>query len=515
MQKSTTGPLGIHTTLHKAGVRLSARQIRWCCVILCLLIFLTASLTAARNRLPWSDEGWFSSAAHTLATQGFMGTPVLDSRLELPRIQQRTFWVMPLFLLGQAAWYKVFPDTILSTRAFTIVSALGALLAFYFFLTGLLREKNVPLLAACLLSVSFIFIDNAGFARPDVLCGAFGLAGLAVFLALRESRWLLSLFLANTFIAASGFTHPNGLFHFFGLAVLVLWFDRRRLNVPALAMAALPYLLFALGWGLYIAQDVNAFTLQMKSNGTNDRWTSTLNPFLIVWNEISQRYFVAFGLVTGGFGYLKALALGAYISGVAGCLADSSLRRRPEVRLLFILLAVYFAGMSVFNQKLSYYLVHILPFYIALLALWIVALWIRRPGLRFVIAPALLLLCSVETTGIFLKARAQQYMLEQSPAMQFVEANTPKAGFIAGSASLLYELHFDPRLHDDPYLGLRKGIFPDVVIIDPLYKDLYQEWSAGYPSRIKDIRQRLSLYRLAFHNNDYEIYLPAFQKPPV
>jgi hypothetical protein len=78
-----------------------------------MAISLIAGAVAARNRTPWSDEGWFSSASYNLAKHGFLGTTVLDSASTgLTRIEQRTYWVMPLFLLGEAAWYKFFPASL-------------------------------------------------------------------------------------------------------------------------------------------------------------------------------------------------------------------------------------------------------------------------------------------------------------------------------------------------------------------------------------------------------------------
>lgn len=61
-----------------------------------IVVFFVASLVAAAHRLPWSDEGWFSSASHNLAHHGFMGTTVLkDVNPKLLHIGERTYWVTP------------------------------------------------------------------------------------------------------------------------------------------------------------------------------------------------------------------------------------------------------------------------------------------------------------------------------------------------------------------------------------------------------------------------------------
>lgn len=477
--------------------------------ILAALISMLVASVAAWNRPPWSDEGWFSSAAYNLAHKGFFGTTVIETAGSgLTRIHQHTYWVMPLYLLAQAVWYRLFPATLFFTRTLNIFLIPFALFGFYLFLSRLLRNASTAALAVCLLALSFIFIDNAGFARPDLLCCTLGIWGLASYLCLRERSLSRALFVANAFIAASGLTHPNGLLHFFGLLTLVLWYDRRRLSIRALGAAAAPYFILGGLWLIYVFRDFPAFMDQMRANGANNgRWTGTLNPFLIVCNEIRDRYFVAFGLITRGVALAKAYALLAYLVAVAGCLIDRRLRQRSSTRLLLLLLAVYFCVMSVFNQKLSYYLIHILPFYIALLAVWCAHVWSAHRRTRGFVAAGLLLLVALETGGILLKARERSYMADQRAMIRYVRSHSLPSESIVGSAALIYGLNFDPRLRDDYYLGIRAGRMPDIIIIGPLYRDLYEHyWNKERPAAMKKIDARLAAYKLAFQNSDYQIY---------
>jgi hypothetical protein len=473
-----------------------------------LLISMGVAGIAAWNRTPWSDEGWFSSAAYNLAHHGFLGTTVLEpAGTKLTRIEQRTYWVMPLYLLGQALWYKLVPANIFATRLFTILWVPVALLAFYMFLKRLVADSRVPALAVCLVALNFVFIDNAGFARPDLMCCALGLAGLAAYVTLREEHLYLAIFLANCFVAGSGLTHPNGVFHLAALAMLVLWFDRSRIGLRLLAAAGLPYVIFGAAWSLYILKDPRAFIDQMSANGTNGRWSDTLNPLAIIWKEIRERYLVGFGLITRGWALFKVFALGAYIAGVVGCLATRRLREQNSTRTLLTLLAVYFVAMCLFNQKLHYYLVHIIPFYIALLSIWIVHVWTMHRRLRPVVSCGIVILVALETGGILLKARQRSYIAVQRPAIQFVLAHTEPGDRIVGTAALVYELRFDPRLRDDPYLGLRNGRKPDVIVIEPIYRDLYKGWEPRRPADMRRIHERLSSYSLVYRNKEYDVYL--------
>jgi hypothetical protein len=227
-----------------------------------ILLSLVAAATDAFHRTPWSDEGWFSSASYNLARHGFLGTTVIETAGSgLTRIDQRTYWVMPLFLLGQALWLKLVPATLFTARLFTLFWHPVALLSLYVFLARLFpAARAVPALAAGLLACSFHFIDNAAFARPDLACAALGLAALASYVHFRERSLPLAMLVSNACIAASGMMHPNGIFHALALATLMLWFDGRRMwRWPVILSAAAPYLVTAAAWGYYISLDYEAF----------------------------------------------------------------------------------------------------------------------------------------------------------------------------------------------------------------------------------------------------------------
>jgi 4-amino-4-deoxy-L-arabinose transferase-like glycosyltransferase len=476
-------------------------------VLLAVALSLILCAYSAYHRTPWSDEGWFSSASYNLAKRGFMGTTVMETAgTPFTRIDQRTYWVMPLFLLGQAAWYVLFPSDLFWTRMFTILWVPFTLGAYYLFLRKLLGAVTAAW-ACILLALTYHFIDNGGFARPDLMCMGLGMAGLAVYVIRREQSFLSAFFLGNVCVALSIFTHPNGLYHFTALGVLVLVYDWRRLSVTALAAGAAPYLALGAAWGVYAMQDTEAFREQLRANGTNSRWTHTLNPFAILVNEIRDRYFPAYGLVTRGSAIVKMGALVAYLAGIAGVLSSRELRGRREVRIVCLLLLTYFCTMSVFNQKLSFYLIHIIPFYVAVLTIWLHWLWERFPRLRLAVVGAAGLLVAVECSGIVLRAVQRSYMPALRPAAEFVKSRTGPNDRIAGTAALVYEFGFTDRLRDDAYLGLRSGHLPDVIIIENLYEIAYSYWKDERPEDMRRIRERLASYQLVYDHNGYQVYV--------
>ena len=180
-------------------------------------------------------------------------------------------------------------------------------------------------------------------------------------------------------------------------------------------------------------------------------------------------------------------------------------RTQRSTRLLLILLAACFAGLSVFNQKLTYYLIHILPWYVALTAFYVEWLWGKFPALRAVLALAIIGLVGVETGGILLKSQVRSKIIpEEQAAIDFARAQAGQRDRIVGSAALIYGFDFDRRLQDDPRLGSTSGKRADVIIADPIYRDFWQE---AQPADQRAVKERLSRYQLAFDNGTCQVYV--------
>jgi len=485
----------------------------WLVSALCGLALLVAAYQAL-HRPPWSDEGWFSSSSYNLAYKGFFGNTVIEPSLMgkgLTRIHERTYWVTPAYLLVQAAWYKLVPPTVFGTRALSLIFALLALVSLYHFLEQLFPREGISALATLILGTSFVFLDNAGFARPDVMSMALGLAALAAYVTLRRRpRLTWALMSAHALVALSGLAHPNGIIHWAVLVLVILWLDRARLGWRDLLAAAAPYIVFGALWGLYILEDPQAFVEQMRANGadgSNSRSPKTWNPLQVVLYELRERYAVAFGLVTGGLSRLKLYALAIYFAALALCLVVEDLRRRPMVRLALAAWSVTFAIMCLFNQKLSVYLVHIVPWYAVLAGVAGVWLWNRASGrTRWLLAGALAGLLALEIGGIALKARTRSYIANQRQAITYVQSIARPHDRIFGTAALLYELNFDPRLLDDPLLGIRSGRMPDLIIIDKLLYQQFFDTLRERPQEYRQVMDRLASFIKLCQLGDYTIY---------
>jgi hypothetical protein len=91
--------------------------------------------------------------------------------------------------------------------------------------------------------------------------------------------------------------------------------------------------------------------------------------------------------------------------------------------------------------------------------------------------------------------------------VDFARARARPQDRIVATAALIYGFEFDPRLRDDPRLGTTSGKTPDIIIVDPLYRDLYDGWKAMGDGGTRPIAERLATYRLAFDNGACQVYL--------
>ena len=96
-----------------------------------LVLYLLFTAGTALTKRPWSDEGWFASPAYNLAYHGYMGTSILESvepRGQQKGIDKYTYWVMPLDIVAQAAWYRILGFGLFQMRMLSAFWGLVAIL---------------------------------------------------------------------------------------------------------------------------------------------------------------------------------------------------------------------------------------------------------------------------------------------------------------------------------------------------------------------------------------------------
>jgi Dolichyl-phosphate-mannose-protein mannosyltransferase len=482
----------------------------WIATAICaVLIFLALAIGTALTSRPITDEGLFADPAYTLATKGYMGSPALRDNAHLLRIEQHTYWIFPLDPMLQAAWYRLFGVGLFAMRSLSICFGLLGLAALFVFVKRLSKDSKIASIAVALTALDYFYIYGSASGRMDVICAALGYAGLASYVALRERNLSLALLVSHTLIATSGIIHPNGFLYFMGLVFLMLYCDRRSINWRHIALATVPYVVGASLWGWYILQDTQAFLAQIKANASDgDRFQGLRNPFLGFVREITVRYASAYGFAAHSFShegpiYLKVLALCAYIAGIIGVLSISALRRKPEVQVMLSVMTIWFIYLGIFDgQKAYYYLVHFIPMYAALLAVFLSWLLSKQLNSKAVLLP-LVLVVAVQLVGVAYKIRLNSYKNIYKPAVEYLQHNAHDSRLINANIAFLFGLGFPNNLVDDSHLNE----IADYFVIDNEVAQRLRNSRTGNPSTYRHVTDLLgNCYEKVYDFKSVEIY---------
>jgi len=452
-----------------------------------LLAFVAIAVLCVHTNLPWSDEAWFASPALNLITNGSFGTSVLDPTASfrtnnLTGIRQHTYWIVPLFPLAEAAWFRVMGFGLVQVRYLSILWGLVALWAWYRMLRILSGDERVALLALGLMAVDFTVAWTASVGRMDMMCAALGGAGLTSFLILREPNFTRAVLVSQSLIVAAGLTHPMAVGYACGLAALTLYTDWKRIRLQHLLVAAVPYVMGAIGWGLYILQAPHEFVLQFGGNAA-ERGLPISDPMAILHSQIAVRFLYMFGMApdTRGFSHIKIVILAVYAAGVLGVVMNRELRSRRGVRSLLLVSGVTLLVMIALDREAQHqYLIHFVLWMISLTAVAGVYWWDRQSMPRWVLASALAVLVMVQMATTMRRVTQRAYSTTYLAATNYLKEHAKGKGIVMGSSELAFELGYADNLVDDQRLGFRSGKRPDFIVID---KNRYDEWIPQYEQR--------------------------------
>jgi hypothetical protein len=236
---------------------------------------------------------------------------------------------------------------------------------------------------------------------------------------------------------------------------------------------------------------------------------STFAPLMALKSELIHRYMEPFGLASGVplLNRVKAVILLAYFIGLVGILTVRRLRNDPLLRTLVVLAGIDFAVLTfVATSKNSYYLPHITTVLAACFGLFVLRLPAAGSRWQFLAVAMLAGLAAIESAGPVIRARENAFGRLFLPAIESIRTHSEPGSLIFGSAHLWFYLQPDRTLVHDWTLGYSSGRCGKLVVVDPLFKDIWRKSEVDNPAQYKHIRDIIDHSRKIFDNELYAIY---------
>jgi hypothetical protein len=480
--------------------------------VLAVICYLALGFARALSMSPWNDEAWYSSPSWSLIHNGTTGTPLLETAGQFWRgINFRTYWVVPLQLFVQVPWFKVFGFSLLSARAFALSWGLVGLISWGFIVRRITGNEVMAFWTMLLLAFDYQFVSQMALDRMDAM--SLGLAALAIlsYLELRERHLGAAVFVSQTCVAACGLTHPTpGIPVLCAVAFLAVYYDRSRIGVKLLLLAAIPYLIFGAGWYWYISAAPDLFRAQFLGNVTDiDRLGGFRHPWGAIIGEL-RRHEDMGGFAPGmaSLYRIKILSVLLYVIAGIALLFDREARRDPGIRPLLGLWVVYIVVMTFYdNTKDVKYAVHLVPVYDAVVAVWLVRMWRARDVQRWIAVAAATLFFAVNAGGLLYTAYRDDYHKMYLPAADFLKSHAKPSDLILAGSEFGFAMGFDRNIVDDERLTYISHKKPDFIVVGQNYRNFIDADRRNWPAAYSYIENLLAeTYRPVYAQNGYTIF---------
>jgi hypothetical protein len=229
--------------------------------------------------------------------------------------------------------------------------------------------------------------------------------------------------------------------------------------------------------------------------------------------EITERYLIGFGLGPHSVGNsgpirLKALILLAYVVALVGFVLVKDIRKKKGYQALLILAALYFVVLTIWDgQKLTWYLIHVIPIYTGILAVWVVWCWDTVFVPRWLLAGAMFVFLAIQLGGVLQRIRLDAYHRNFAPAADFLKRNAHGDQVIMASAEIGFGLGNFDHLVDDSRLGFHSGKKPDFIVMEEVYRTELESYKSRHLDIYQFIQSRLTNeYQKVYDHELYEIY---------
>ncbi len=424
-------------------------------------------------------------------------------------VQERSYIYVPNHLVGLAAWFRVVGFSAFKARVYSVCWSALALIALYYILRRAFTDHRIAQFATFLVAIDFIFLWSSADGRPEAATNALMLCSIAAYLHFRERSYSSAVLASQILAATAAFTHPNALFVVLSMAVVAWRFDRKHCRPVYFLLAAIPYLVFAALWAIYIMQAPRDFMAQFLPNvGYAERWKGILRPDLAISDEI-HRHLAAYsldGVWTVVMNVWMLLIPFAYLIALLWILR---VRKRLESSTrVFVMFAVVSMGVMTYLNgfKAYFYLIYLVPIYDTVWAAWLVTLWRRSLDGKLVAGALATVFITIQLATSVQHIRADEYHRDYEPTVRDVEKLQAAGKTIVGTSALGFELGFS-GFRDDAREGTYSGLTPDVLVVDRSYRLFAGMFEENEPKVFAHIVDTLtSHYRLSIRHGSFWIF---------
>jgi hypothetical protein len=215
------------------------------------------------------DEQCYAPPGYTVATEGIPRLPYVrneDPDNPFYKADEALFALPPGFFYLQAPGFLLFPPGYATSRLPSLIAAIAAIWLTYE-LGRRSADPGAALWAAGLYAGSRVLLFPATFARPDMLCGAVGLAAILVLWDWQDRPTRRRLLLAGGLLGVGLLCHPFAIVYCLLAGAWVIlaggrWTERinRSLQLVAITTAV------CAAWTPLILAHVDAFRHQFVNN---------------------------------------------------------------------------------------------------------------------------------------------------------------------------------------------------------------------------------------------------------
>jgi hypothetical protein len=480
-------------------------------VFLSFAVFLCLAVGRAFTNMPLGDEANLCGPAVSLSSNGFMGDTIsgvqgtpLESQI------YKTYWYPPLGFISLALVYKILGIGLFPARFLSVFWGLSGLTAIYYLAREFFKDnKKAVVFLLFLIATDYFYIYSSSHSRMDMMSASLFFMGVAVYFFWRRKNLNIAVFLSALSICLSGLIHVNGIV--LGLPILlflILYQDIKNIRTKTLFLFLLPYILGALGWGMYIIKDAGAFRIQSFNEVFQIERPDFINgiKWATVYYEMLTRYLENYGLSFKNSSFLEFFKFPVLLFFILNFLAAPFILKKKSRMIWYMLALCFLILMFVIPNKTGCYLCWITPLFI----LNSVAVWTqvdKNRLLRGIYMAFFVYIILVSLGGSAYCIKRNQYLNIYLSDLNEFDRKHYTDGSIYGPRELAFFYGFDSMVLHDVTMGFFSGVKPGYFVIESEYRKVFAALEKG-----QTIEHFVSEEMLSLLEEKHKDFLDAFKE---